>query len=82
MILVNGSDGRPRFCVDYRLTINRYIWCRKRDRDQTFQVDIDTLGDTKYISVFDLEAAHHQKPVAESKVEGDCFRYPEREIRF
>ena len=70
--IVARPDGTPRFCVDYRHTLNRHI-IRKSWPMLNAADHLDAVGGAKYISVCDILSAFHQLPVATADVEATAF---------
>ena len=68
---VAKADGSPRFCVDYRNTINKSlvqeVWPLP---DIDFY--IDTVGGAEYITVCDVQDIHRQIRIAKK----DCHKTP------
>ena len=54
--IVARKDGQPRFCVDYRSTLNKHLirktWPRANHED-----NLDTVGGAQYISAADVQSA-------------------------
>ena len=57
--MVATADGTPRFCVDYRITINNFL-IREPYR----------VGGTKFITECDIQSAYWQIPIANK----DCHK--------
>lgn len=70
--LVAKADGSPRFCVDYRSTVNKNL-IRKSWPMPEMASHIDTVAGAKYITVCDVQNAFHQIPVAEADQEKTAF---------
>lgn len=64
MTIVVRIDGRPRFCVDYRATINKHL-VRETWPMLDIAAHIDTVGGVQFIAVFDPEAAYQKIPAAD-----------------
>ena len=62
--LVAKADGTPRFCVDYRPTINKNL-IRKSWPMPEMASHIDTVAGAKFITVCDVQSAYHQIPVTD-----------------
>ena len=60
------SDGSPRFCVDYRSTINKSL-IRKSWPIPDVEAHIDRVAGAKFISICDVKSAYQQIPVAEAE---------------
>ncbi|CAB1111841.1 unnamed protein product [Ectocarpus sp. CCAP 1310/34] len=67
--LVAKADGTPRFCVDYRTTVNKHL-IRKSWPMPEMASHIDTVAGAKYITVCDVQSAYHQLPITD-KAEQD-----------
>ena len=61
--IVAKADGSPRFCVDYRTTINKFL-VRETWPMPDIESHIDTVGGAKFITVCDVQSAYWQIPVA------------------
>ena len=61
--IVAKADGSPRFCVDYRTTINTFL-VRETWPMPDIESHIDTVGGAKFITVCDVQSAYWQIPVA------------------
>ncbi|CAB1104419.1 unnamed protein product [Ectocarpus sp. CCAP 1310/34] len=70
--LVAKADGSPRFCVDYRATINKNL-IRKSWPMPEMASHIDTVAGAKYITVCDVQSAYHQIPIAEAEQDKTAF---------
>ena len=68
--IVAKADGSPRFCVDYRTTVNKFlvreIWLIMPD----IESHIDTVGGANFITVCDVQSAYWQIPIAKK----DCHK--------
>ena len=64
--LVAKADGTPRFCVDYRTTINKHL-IRKSWPMPEMESHIDTVAGAKYITVCDIQSAFHQLPINDER---------------
>lgn len=62
--LVAKADGTPRFCVDYRTTVNRYL-VRRSWPTPEMASHIDTVAGAEYITVCDVQSAYHQLPITD-----------------
>ena len=60
--LVSKHDGSPRFCVDYRSTVNKSI-IRESWPMPHIESRLDAVSGAKFISSFDIMMAFHQIPV-------------------
>ena len=67
--IVAKSDGSPRFCVDYRTTINKFL-VRETWPMPDIESHIDTMGGANFITVCDIQSAHWQIPIAKK----DCHK--------
>ena len=54
--IVARKDGQPRFCVDYRRTLNKLL-IRKPWPIATLERNLDSLGTARFISVADVAPA-------------------------
>ena len=70
--IVSKADGSPRFCVDYRNTLNRHL-VRKTWPMPNIETHLDTVGGAKFITVADVQSDFHQLPVADSDIESTAF---------
>ena len=61
--IVAKADGSPRFCVDYRTTINKFL-VRETWPMPDIESHIDTVGGANFITVCDVQSAYWQIPVA------------------
>ena len=61
--IVAKADGSPRFCVDYRTTIKKFL-VRETWPMPDIESHIDTVGGAKFITVCDVQSAYWQIPVA------------------
>ena len=61
--IVAKADGSPRFCVDYRTTINKFL-VRETWPMPDIESHIDTVGGAKFITVCDVQSAYWQIPIA------------------
>ena len=73
--IVAKKNGSPRFCVDYRHTLNRHI-VRKSWPLPHLETCVDSVGTAAFISVADILSAFCQLPVAEDHVERTAFVKP------
>ena len=73
--IVAKSNGSPRFCVDYRHTLNRHI-VRKSCPMPSLDTCLDAVGEARYISVCDILSAFWQLPVADKHVTRTAFVTP------
>ncbi len=73
--IVAKSNGSPRFCVDYRHTLNRHI-IRKSWPMPNLESCLDAVGDALYITVADILSAFWQIPVAKEHVDRTAFVTP------
>ena len=62
------ADGTPRFCVDYRTTINKFL-IRKIWPMPDIESHIDTVGGAKFITEFDIQSAYWKIPISKK----DCY---------
>ena len=61
--IVAKADGSPRFCVDYRATIDKFL-VRETWPMPDIESHIDTVGGANFITVCDVQSAYWQIPVA------------------
>ncbi|CAB1100197.1 unnamed protein product [Ectocarpus sp. CCAP 1310/34] len=73
--LIAKKNGSPRFCVDYRHTLNRHI-VRKTWPMPDLESCLDAVGQALYIIVADILSAFWQIPVAEEHVDRTAFVTP------
>ena len=73
--IVAKSNGSPRFCVDYRHTLNRHI-IRKSWPMPNLESCLNAVGDALCISVAHILSAFWQLPVAEGHVDRTAFVTP------
>ena len=69
MCIVAKADGSPRFCVDYRTTINKFL-VRETCPMPDIESHIDAIGGAKFITVCDVQSAYWQIPMANM----DCHK--------
>ena len=62
--IVAKADGSPRFCVDYRTTINK-LPVRETWPMPDIESHIDTVGGANFITVCDVQSAYWQIPIAQ-----------------
>ena len=72
---VAKKNGSPRFCVDYRHTLNRHI-VRKSWPLPNLDSCLDAVGGVKFISTADVLSAFWQLPVAEEHIDRTAFVTP------
>ena len=77
--IVSKADGSPRFCVDYRHTLNRHL-VRKTWPMPNIDTHLDAVGGAKFITVADVQSAFHQLPVAEADIESTAFCHRTRQV--
>ena len=70
--IVAKADGTPRFCVDYRSTINKSL-IRKSWPMPDIESHIDTVGGAKFITVCDIQSAYHQIGVKADEQDKTAF---------
>ena len=70
--IVAKADGTPRFCVDYRSTINKNL-IRKSWPMPDIESHIDTVGGAKFITVADVQSAYHQMEVSPEEQDKTAF---------
>ena len=69
------EERKPRFCVDYRHTLNRHI-VRKSWPFPNLDSCLDAAGVVKFISTADVLSAFWQLPVAEEHIDRATFVTP------
>ena len=57
MCTVAKADGLPRFCVDYKTIINKFL-VREAWPMPDIDSHIDTVDDAKFITVCDVQSAY------------------------
>ena len=62
--IVAKADGSPRFCVDYRTTINKFL-VRETWPMPDIKSHIDTVSGASYIKACDVQSAYWQIPIAQ-----------------
>ena len=67
--IVAKADGSPRFSVDYRTTIDKFLVREIRPMPD-IESHIDTIGGTKFITVCDVQSTYWQIPIAKK----DCHK--------
>ena len=67
--IVAKADGSPRFCVDYRNTVSKFI-VQKTWPMLNIEFHIDTVGGAEYITVCDVQSAYWQIVI----VKKDCHK--------
>ena len=70
--IVVRKDGQPRFCVDYRRTLNKLL-IRKPWPKATIERNLDSLGAARFLDVADVATAYWQIPVHPDHVERTAF---------
>ena len=65
--MIATADGTPRFCVDYRTTINKFL-IRETWPMPDIECHVDTMGGAKFITECDIQSAYWQIPIAKK----DC----------
>ena len=73
--LVAKKNGSPRFCVDYRHTLNGHI-VRKSWPLPNLDSCLDAVGGVKFISTADVLSAFWQLPAAEEHIDRTAFVTP------
>ena len=63
MCLVAKADGSPRYCVDYKNTINKFLVCKTWPMPD-IESRINTLGSAEFITVCDVQSANFQILIA------------------
>ena len=67
--MVATADGTPRFCFDYRTTINKFL-IREAWPMPDIESHIDTVGGAKFITECDIQSADWQILTAKK----DCHK--------
>ena len=62
--IVAKADGSPRFCVDYRTTINKFL-VRETWPMPDIESHIDTVGGANFFTVCDVQSAYWQISIAQ-----------------
>ena len=70
--IVARKDGQPRFCVDYRTTLNKLL-IRKTWPMANMESNLDSVGSAQFISVADVQSAYWQIPVHPDHIERTAF---------
>ena len=70
--IVAKADGSPRFCVDYRTTINKFL-VRETWPIPDIESHIDTVGGANFITVCDVRSAYWQIPIAQKDLHKTVF---------
>ncbi|CAB1102857.1 unnamed protein product [Ectocarpus sp. CCAP 1310/34] len=70
--LVARKHGKPRFCVDFRITVNKHI-IRKTWPLADMESNLDSVGSANFISVANVQSAYWQIPVHPDHVERTAF---------
>ena len=70
--IVAKANGAPRFCVDYRTTINKFL-VRETWLMPDIDSHIDTVGGAKFISVCDVQSAYWQIPITKKGCNKTAF---------
>lgn len=70
--IVERKDGKPRFCADYRSTLNKLL-IRNTWPMANMEANLDSVGSAKFISVADVQSAYWQIPVHLDHVQRTAF---------
>jgi hypothetical protein len=70
--IVAKADGSPRFCVDYRATINKVL-VRETWPMPNIESHIDTVRGANFITVCDVQSAYWQIPIAQKDRHKSAF---------
>ena len=70
--IVAKSDGFSRFCVDYRISLNKSL-LRETWSVPNAEEHIDTVGGAKFIAVCDVQSEYWQIPMAEKDSDKTVF---------
>ena len=71
-IIVAKADDAPCFCVDYRKTINKFVF-RETWPMPDVEPHIDTVGGAKFITVCDVQRDYWQIPIAKKYCHKTAF---------
>ena len=66
------ADGSPRFCVDYRTTIKKFL-VREIWPMPDIGHHIDTMGGANFITMCDVQSANWQIPIAKKDYHKTAF---------
>ena len=72
MTIVARKDGQPRFCVDYRSTLNKHLIPQTWPMANLEDI-VDTVGGAQFIRVADVQSAYCQIPVDPDHIESTAF---------
>ena len=70
--IVAKADGTPRFCVDYRTTVHKFL-IRKTRPMSDIESHIETVGGAKFITECDIQSAYWQTPIAKKGCKKKAF---------
>ena len=70
--VVTKRSGEPRFCIDYRGTINKSL-VKESWPIPDIESRIDSVGGARFISVLDLQSAYHQLKIKDDDVPKTAF---------
>ena len=70
--IVAKADGTPRFCVDYRTTINEFL-IRETWPMPDIESHIDTVGGGKFITEYNMQSASWHIPIAKKGCHKTAF---------
>ena len=70
--IVAKADGSPRFCVDYKTTINKFL-VRETWPMLDIESHIDTVGGASFIAVCDVQSAYWQISIAKQESHRTAF---------
>ena len=70
--IVARKDGQPRFCVDYRRSLNKLL-VRKPWSMANLERNLDSVGAARFISIADVASAYWQIPVHPDHIERTAF---------
>ena len=72
LCIVAKADGSPRFWVDYRKTINKFLvretWLRPH-----IESHIEIIGGAEFITVCDVQTAYWKMPIAKNDLSQTVF---------
>ena len=71
-MIVTKKDGSPRFCIDYRSTLNKFL-VKESWPLPDIESRINSVGGARFISVLDVHSAYHQLPINEGDIPKTAF---------
>ena len=78
--IVAKAGGSPRFCVDYKTFINKFL-VRPPWPMPDIQSHIDTVGGAKFITVCDVQSAYWQITIVKEDCHKTAFVTSKRQVR-